>query len=333
MSEMFKQYMGLTIDPSPEAMMVSHQMMLETGFYLVNEVHGNIKPEQRTEQVNDALIVFQMVLGKGLAIKKLMEGLDFDNAVNGARMRGLLDPTSIAVLTRTQFEAFANFHNIFNSTDDEELTDLLYNMWVISGLKERQRTVAEDMADEHREKAEHEKEKIERIKEAILNNPYYNSLDSDKQKWFRERIKKRDFELLFKDGEFTKPGWRELFLNAEVNDVFMHLYSIMSLSTHPSNVSVFQYAQMFEKEFNSEMAHTFLSHSTIIMAFMIAEYCKYFELAREKFDELPDMHKMLVDSYNGNYRGRHNEVSGVRDKYMQEFQQEWEKILEQKKEQ
>lgn len=333
MSEMFKQYMKLTIEPSHAEIVQCHNMMLESGFFLVNEAHAALKPTDRNEQVNDALIVFQMVLGKGLAMKKLIGGLDFDNSVNGNRMRGLVDPTTIAVLTRTQFEAFANFHNIYNSSDDSKLRDLLYDMWVISGLKARQATVNGEMLEEHKAKAELEKQKIDRIRTAILENPYYLALDTEQQKWFRERIKKRDFELLYKDGTFTKPGWRELYLSAGVRDVFMNQYSLLSLSTHPSNVSVFQYAQMFERGFNEEMAYTFLSQSTIIMAFMISEYCKYFPQAKAKFTELPEMHQMIVDSNNGNLRGREYEVSGVRDKYMQEFQAEYEKLLKAKKEQ
>jgi hypothetical protein len=305
--------------------------MLESGFFLVNAVHSEINPKERNEQVNDALTVMQMVLGKGLAIKKLIEGLDFDNSINGARMRGLIDPTTIAVLTRTQFEAFANFHNIYNSTDNEDLTNLLYDMWVISGLKCRQASVSEDMEEEHRAKAELEKQKIERIRETILENTHYLALDDEQKRWFRERIKKRDFELIFKDGNFSKPGWRELFLNAGVKDVFMNLYSLLSLSTHPSNVSVFQFNQMFQNEFNEEMAFTFMSQSTIIMAFMISEYCSYFQIAKRKFQELPELHQLLIDSNNGNFRGREYEVSGIRDKYKDEFQKEYEKLLGQQK--
>lgn len=312
---------------APEAKMKSLQMVLETGFCLLDAVHSKINRKDRNAQVNDALIVFQMILGKGLAIKKLATGLEFENSINGTKTSGLVDPTPIAVLARTQFEAFANFYNIFNSTDDQKLTDLLYDMWVIAGLNERQRTVSEDMNDGLKKKAESERKEIEELRTTILENPCFKNLDEQRQNWFRERIRKRDFELLFKDGKFTKPGWRELFLNADVKDVFMHLYSAMCLSAHPSNVSVFQYSQMFDKGFNNEMTFTYVGHSTIIMSFMIAEYCKYFSLAKDKFEKLPDLHKLIVDSYNGIYRGKQNEISDVRDKYEEEFQSAYEKFM------
>ncbi len=116
-------------------------------------------------------------------------------------------------------------------------------------------------------------------------------------------------------------------MNAGVNEVFMHLYSLMSLSTHPSNITVFQYAQMFEKNFDAEMTFTFLGYSKIIMAFMIADYCKYFPIAKEKFLELPEINQLLVDSLNGTFRGRDFEISGLRNKYMAEFQVEFEKLI------
>lgn len=109
----------------------------------------------------------------------------------------------------------------------------------------------------------------------------------------------------------------------------MNQYTLFSLSTHPSNVSVFQYAQMYVISFNEETAYIFLSQSAIIMAFIIAEYCKYFPIAKQKFKELPELHQYLIDSYNFNFRGNEYEVSGIRAKYEDEFQLEYEKLLKQ----
>lgn len=327
MSELFKQYLHLTLEPSNDSIFSTHHMILESGLTLIKFVHDGIVESERTDQINDALIIFQMVFGKGIAINQLIKGIEFRNSIDGSVMKGLKDPTTIAVLARTQFEAFANFHNIFGTTKEKELRDMLYNLWVISGLKYRQVTVKEDMLEEHREKAESEQKKIEKLVSEIETNQFYLELTEQDKSWVKERIKKKDFELLYKDGKFTKPGWRELFLNAGVNDVFMHLYSLMSLSTHPSNVSVFQYAQMYQLGFNEEMAYTFMSHSTIIMSFMISEYCHLFPLAKEKFKELPELNQLIIDSYNGNFRGREYEISEIRNKYAEEFQQEFEKLM------
>ncbi len=160
MLKLSHEYFRLTMEPSPMEEVEVHNMMLETGFSLINSVHDEIP--QRNEQVNDALIVFQMVIAKGLAVKSLAEGLKFHNSLNGKKMQHFLDPTSIAVLARTQFEAFATFHNIFNSTSDQDLTDILYDLWVIAGLKERQRTVGEEIAVEHKEKVEAENRNYQR---------------------------------------------------------------------------------------------------------------------------------------------------------------------------
>lgn len=264
-----------------------------------------------------------------VAIHSLIQGINFKNSINNKSIAGLIDPTAIAALARTQLEAFANFHNIFNSTEDRTLTELLYNLWVVSGLNYRQKSVKEGMAEEHKLKAQREKLKIDVLIDEIHNNKYYTELSEPDQKWLNERIKKRDFELIFRDGKFLKPGWRELFLNSGVKTLFEDLYTIMSWSVHPSNISVFQYAEMFEKGYNINTAFTILDHSKFIMAFMISEYCKYFEVARQSFNELPLINRLMIESYNRQFRDPKYLISTVWDEYTPLFQSEYEKRIKQ----
>lgn len=328
MSSLFNQLMSLTLGKGEKETLACNKLILESGFFLTNKVHSEIIPQDRNEQLNDALIVFQMVFGKGLAVRRLQEGLEFQNSLNGTNMKGLVDPTAIAALIRTQFEAFTIFHNIYNYPNDPELVSLLYSLWKLAGLKVRQNTVKDDMMEEHRIKAQQEAKLIEELEQEIYSNAYYLALDETQQSWLRDRMKKRDFELLFKDGKFIKPGWRELYLNAGVKENLLHQYALLSQYSHPSNVSVFQFAQMYEVGFEKEMATSFLSQSSIIMAFMISEYCHYLPIAMEKFKELPDLNQLVINSFNRSMRGSDYIVSSIMDKYAEEFQLEYEKIAE-----
>lgn len=327
MSSLFNQFMSLTLGKGEKETLACNKLILESGFFLTNKVHSEIIPKDRNEQLNDALIVFQMVLSKGLAVRRLQEGLDFQNSLNGTNMRSLVDPTAIAALIRTQFEAFANFHNIYNYPNDPELVSLLHSLWKLAGLKVRQNTVKDEMLEEHRIKAKLEATVIEELEQEIYSNAYYLALDETQQSWLRERMKKRDFELIFKDGKFIKPGWRELYLNAGAKETLLHQYALLSQYSHPSNVSVFQFAQMYEIGFEKEMGKLFLSQSSIIIAFMISEYCHYLPLAMKKFKELPDLNQLVIDSFNRNLRSKDYEISDITDKYAQDFQTEYKKMM------
>ena len=105
------------------------------------------------------MILFQMVMSKGLAIQKLINGVDYRNPKTGINSN-ILDPTSLAILTRSQFEAFSIFHNIYVSNNDQNVIDLLHDIWVVAGLKERQKGF-EPRIEENRNKAAKEKEKID----------------------------------------------------------------------------------------------------------------------------------------------------------------------------
>lgn len=327
MSKIFNQYIKLTLQKSNLEILQCQNIVLESGFFILEKMYTSSTSIKLDEQINDALITFQMFLGKGLAINKLINGLDFKSSINNIKIKELIDPTSIAILTRTQLEAFANFHNIYNANKDEHLRNLLYNLWVISGLKSRQSTVEEKLSEENRLKAEQEKKKIARLFEEIIENPYFSTLEPSEKKWFIERIKKRDFELQYSNGKFKKSNWRELLLSAGVNEIFTNLYKLLSISTHPTNVSVFQYAQMFEKGDNEEMAYAFLNQSNILTAFMISEFCDYFPEARVEFKSLPDINQLIIDSHNIFFRGMQFQVSNVHSKYEKEFQAEYEKRL------
>lgn len=327
MSDLFKQYAELTFEPTPEKVTEGHSIVLEVGFHILNEFHKKIEGKPRTSQEQDALMTYQMVMAKGIAIATLAKGVSFQSKTLNSNISNLLDPTSIAALVRTQFEAFANFYNIYNSSNDENLRDLLYSVWVLAGLKERQRTIDPDISTEQRQKVSREKERIEKISEEIVRNSIYLGLETENQRWFEQQIKKRNFEFIYKDGKITKPGWRELFLNTGASDAFYSMYSLMSLSTHPSNVSVFQFAQMFQMKFNVQMLSSFQDYSKIIMAFMIASYCQYFPQAKLIFDELPRLNRVLIDSINANYRGVNYSISDSHSKFMEEHNSDFSEFL------
>ncbi|MES2557012.1 MAG: DUF5677 domain-containing protein [Bacteroidota bacterium] len=315
MENKFEKYARLTTPKKYDDTLESYQLVMDTALELsrkTQETLGNT----RSEMLNDALILFQMSMTKAIAIKSLAQGINYYNSLGDFSIANFVDPMSMASLVRSQYEAFANFHNIFNLQKDKDAQDFLYYTWAMAGLRERQRfpnqmseeelkqrpVSFQNLVKENNEKAEHEQKLIEEITAKIHANPLFSNLDEEKQKKLDKQFEKRTFQFLVVDGVVKGTDWLDMFLNTGVNELFKPLYSIMSTSTHPSNVSVFQYAQMFENNENQQRAQMLLKMSEKIMSFFIADFCGYVPEAKVIFQSLPEMERVLVESSNQHMR-------------------------------
>lgn len=278
----------------------AYHRVIDSAFKILNPVHQRTVGKLRTAQNQDAMILFQMAISKSLAIQSLVNGAPYKNRETGASTV-ILDPTPIAVLTRTQFEAFSTFHNIYNSNTDKNVIDLLYNVWVIAGLKERQRG-SEPIKTEFKEKAEREKVKINMLIDTIRTNPIFLKEAKEKQEKILQWIDKRKFEMSYRNNKLVLLSQKDMFINAGVNKQFENQYSILSWFVHPSNLSVLQFGQMFEKNFNAQHTFTFLMISRIIISMLIVEYCNYFPIAMDEFNNLPKVDQLLIYFDNKTFR-------------------------------
>jgi hypothetical protein len=281
----------------------AYHRVYDTAFKILNVVHQKIDGNLRTAQNQDAMILFQMAVSKSLAIMSLVDGLQYKNSENG-NSAIILDPTSIAVLTRTQFEAFSTFHTIFNSSNNQDVITFLHTVWVIAGLKERQN----GNLPEHPEFQLKAKKELDIIDKLIINvktNPIFLNHAIERQSKILDWIEKGKFEMAFRNNNIVLLSQKELFTNAGVNKNFENQYSILSWYIHPSYISVLQFGQMFEKKFNEEQAYTFLHISRIILSMLIIEYCTYFPIAREEFEKQSQIDQLLVYIDNKTYRSEH----------------------------
>jgi hypothetical protein len=295
-------YFKYMFSESKEHIKESYLKVLDAGFQILNPVHEKIIGDKRTAQNQDALILFQMVLSKGLAIQKLIEGVDYYNPKTELNTN-FLDPTSLAILTRSQYEAFSIFHNIYISNQDQNVIDLLHDIWVIAGLKERQKGF-QPTIEQNRIKAAKEKEKIEGLLTRIKTNPIFCKEEKEKQTKILDWIEKCKFEITYRNNKLVLLIQKDLFLNSGVNKAFENQYSFLSWFVHPSNISVLQFGQMFERNFNQEHAFTFLKVSRIIMSMLIVDYMKYFPMALEEFKNLPKIDQLIIHSDNRTFRSK-----------------------------
>ena len=290
---------------SSENILETYKIFLDSAFYLSVKGLQNFKNENGGKLIQDALILFQMSISKGISILNIARGIVYKNdLLSASEMDNYthIDPTATYALIRTQLEAFCTFHNIFLS-ECKDQREFLHDLWVVAGLKERQRYIDKNSPINNVNKGKKELERINELIIRINNNVNYLKLSEKGKNFIKDKINSRQFQLVFEDdGRLSKKSWREMFLNSDVSDIFKNIYSNMSLYSHPSNVSVFQFGQMFEKGDNKEQILHSLKLSKSIIAFMIADICKYIPQVHDEFQNLPELNQLLIDTDNSAYR-------------------------------
>ncbi len=272
-------------------------------FWNVINVHHHDKVYSYADK--DAKIINQMMFTKLTHIKKLVEGVGY-TAKNGDKLNAIIDPTIIASLTRNVFETTSLFNLIFRSTKTTDEKAIIYGLWVLSGLKYRQRFASSATTPENIEKIEDEKKEITKIEAEIRETALYKSLDAKNRAKIETKIKDKDFKIKFDGNEVTFLNWQDMCDVMELNkDLFDNIYTFFSLYSHPSQVSVFQFENMFsrDKEEYIELTSTNLKYCFSLLSVFIADYINLFPEVKETFEKL-EVHKQIaIDSHNRLLRG------------------------------
>lgn len=263
--------------------------------------HHNHNVESQAE--SEAKIVIQMIFTKIAHLRKNLEGIEYEKG--DVVLNKIIDPTIISSLIRNLYETVSIFNLIYVYPDTEDKRRILYNLWVISGLKYRQRFEEAARLDQSREKLEKERQMIEDLKEEILNTDLYKSLDEKNQKKILTRIREKDYKIKIEDQKVIFLSWQDLTSTLGfTTTMFDNIYNHFSLHTHPTNVAIFQFKGMFgnDKPF-LELTYTSLRQAIILTSIFIADYIKLFPERIEDFEQLDLMEQIAVNLQNRMARG------------------------------
>ena len=288
-------------------MIEGHKLISDVGFTILYN-HGQ-EGGKASVWDHDGNILYQMTILKSLSLQQLSQSVNYLNDIDGSSLKNTYDPFGMYNLVRAQYEAFCNFNNIFIQSKTEDELKLKYYLWVISGLNYRQRFKVE--SDWAKKKKESEAIDIAEVNKTIHENNCYKQLEEQSQKNIQDCIKKRDWQVKIEGNKASKIAWHEMMTNAGTNDMLEGQYSQLSLATHPSNVSVFQFGSMYvenQQEFNAKMA---LQLSKTLMAMFIRDYVMYFKLQNKYFDKLPLIPQMLINSYNKMFRSNNYRINDI----------------------
>lgn len=264
--------------------------LLDIFIEFLGNIIGKFKPYEincLSESDKDASIINQMILTKLLCLKKIVEGITYKG--NGFSLNKIIDPIPTTTLIRNIFETISVFNLIYKQPKNEEEKIIVYNLWVISGLKFRQRFEKHITLDDNKEKIKAEKKEIEdRIKE-IKETSLYKNLDNNNQDIINKKIKKKDYKISFSDNIINNHSWQDMFnVMGLKQNLFEDMYTNFCLYAHPSQVSVFQYSQMYnpqEKAFLHIVKFNLKCCLSLVSIF-IADYMNLFPATKNIFKEI-----------------------------------------------
>lgn len=276
-------------------------------FFLVISTHNQDKVYSQSHA--DAKMVFQMIFTKASHINKLLEGVSFKSKYGG-KLNPIIDPTSVAPLVRTLYETICVFHLAYTLPDSQDKKDLVYQLWVSSGLKYRQRFSASLPSSQ--EKLEHELKEIESIKAIIETSNLFNSLTVRNQNKILAKLKEKDYKISFTNLDINFLSWQEVSATMNLkNDLFDNIYSYYSLYAHPSNVSVFQFEKMFSKEEEAykSLTTTSMKYCFSLLSMFIADYIKLFPNILETYNKQDLVSQIVLNFHNQMMRGEAHSIN------------------------
>jgi len=249
----------------------------------------------------DAKIVNQMIFLKILSIKKILEGVEYEGRT-GLRINAVVDPTMLISMVRNVYETVAMFHLVYLKSNGPEERLIIYSLWVIAGLNYRQRFVTNIISEYGEHKLKDEKETIEHFRKTITETSLYSGLSLKNKEKIDRAIKEKDYRIVFEDKEIKVfNSWQQLNqIMGCKPQIFENIYTYFSLYAHPSNVSVFTFADMFKKDSEEfkRLAITNTGFLFVLLSIFAADYIKVFPETATIFNDLALEDQILINHHN-----------------------------------
>lgn len=248
----------------------------------------------------DSKILLQMIFSKTLHLKKILEGVKFESN-EGIRLNSILDPTIFATITRNVYETIGVFNLVHISSNSKEERNFIHALWVIAGLKYRQRFDINAISEETKKKVEKEKKQIESLTNEVIESDLYKNLDDKSKGIIDQKLKRKDFKVAFEDGHMKDLSWQDIAEKMGLTgDIFDNIYTFFSLYAHPSNVSVFQFGSMFSEEDRAFESLT-LSNTKYLFSLLsvfVADYIRVFPVVKETYEKQDLLNQIVLNAYN-----------------------------------
>lgn len=273
--------------------------------YLIQVINNHHDDKVFSYADRDATLINQMMFTKVAHIKRIIEGISFQSSY-GVQLNTIIDPTVVASLIRNVYETVATFHLIYRRTKNKDKKTIIYDLWVHAGLMFRQKFENVITTAETREKFENELKLLEQLKSEIQETALFKELTEKNQNKILKKLKEKDYKIWFNDKEIEFLSWQDVTrVMGLKNDLLDNIYTYYSLYSHPSNVAVFQFSDMFEKgdEPFKQITNHNLTNLFVLLSIFVADYINLFPAVYETYGKLSIRDQIVINFHNMTIRG------------------------------
>jgi hypothetical protein len=253
----------------------------------------------------EGFMLLQMMWTKSLHLNVAIQGVTFTDA-NGLRTE-VLDPIVLAGQVRTIYETSCMFHIVYRrpKTKDEKL--ILYKLWVYSGLAYRQNMLHAGTGPEGLEKSAEERIQMDQLVNEIKETELYTTLDATGKKMIETRLGSKAFLITFEeDNKIKTYNWFNAAkaMNAR-EGTFEKIYNYFSQYAHPTNVSVFQFSDMFAQRTMDNISVSILNTNIgcMFLSTFVVDFLTLYPETMEIFNSLPVINQLVINTQNIMTRG------------------------------
>lgn len=254
------------------------------------------------EYDNYANLMFQMILSKAIYIRR---NIDTIKVQDGYDCLVYDDPAVVLNLVRQLYEAICTFAIVFCIPDTSEKRMILYNVYVITGLRKRSGFNYEANPEEAKQKLSADQKDMNAKIAEIEDSDYFKHLDDKNKKLLRKYIEGYDFTPFVLSDDYMvseKIKFEDIPNHLCVNEIITRdVYRYLCTHAHSSFYSLLQFSQWYESEEGQAYADI-ISTQTKFVCFMLSvavdEFVKRFPMLQPIKQSFPEEEKQILDVFN-----------------------------------
>ena len=241
------------------------------------------------EKIDFAYYMFQQHLANMRAILELSNGIEIYSNHPETKV---IEPTTIISIVRSVYERMFIFHCIYVLPETEIEQDILFYLWIIKGLKNRQ---VGYIPQEFNEKKEREGDEINKIIDKIKDySNRLNIIQEAKDKIIgyakNKSLTPKGYKYI-KNANHVIIDFEEISLSKAsielMGENFPPIYNYFSMHSHPSYLGTLQFSQLFDKEVNKDFMRTLIVSIALFQGKIISDFVNSVEGVKEIFETLP----------------------------------------------
>lgn len=241
--------------------------------------------------------ILQIIICKIRTLVSMCEGIKLipDNLPTK-----VLDIPSMMSVLRSLYEATFVFHNIYAEQNTILEREIVFNIWKIRGLNNRQKL--QNVPNQYIVKEKNEKKQIDEIKRRILTLAEKLELSESIMQQLQNVISSNSVDI--KGYKFEKDNNSKIIsfnsirfeqgTEGLVGKSLMPLYRFLSIHGHPSFLGVLQFGQMFNTNDDIKFLKTLLTIASRLASVVAVDFRDNIIGAKDIYDNLPEMEKKYI---------------------------------------